>query len=255
VPAGRRRGEEVREIGVQPAAHRGQPRRARPQRRLEAVDGHGDDLVPLAQPGGSRRHQVPELPAQRRHHHLRPGQRHPAVGGQAVVRDAMVPLARVRVAHPQRRHRTAAQRRHGVDRLARRHAGEPPAGPGAEVARPLRDHRDVGAEHVPGREQPGVHGHRLQVPAERLSGGHGRRQPSRFPERRAGTREPARQGSAVLHDVDHPGRVRGGGADHAGSFGGREDPGQHGRESRVQVGHHDGHPADVVRVAQHLVVR
>jgi hypothetical protein len=35
---------------------------------------------------------------------------------------------------------------------------------------------------------------------------------------------------------------------------GRKDPRQHRRESRVQVGHHDGHPADVVRVTQHVVV-
>ena len=35
----------------------------------------------------------------------------------------------------------------------------------------------------------------------------------------------------------------------AGPFGQTEDAGQHGRESGVQVGHHDGHPAEVIRVA------
>ncbi len=258
MPAGCRCGEEVCEVLVQGAAHRGQPCRAGPQRRLQAVDRHGDDLVPPAQPGGLRRHpvaEIPELRAKRRDHHVRPGQRDPAVGGQAVVGHAAVPLTRVRVAHPQRRHRAPAQGAGRVDRLARGHPGEPPAGPGAEVARSLRDHRDVGAEHMPGGQQPGVHGHRLQVPAERLPGGDRRRQPSRFAERRAGAREPGRQGSAVLHDVDHAGQASRGRPVKPGSFGRRKDPGQHGRERRVQVGHHDGHPADVVRVTQHVVVR
>ena len=256
MPAGRRCGQEIGEVLVQPAAHSGQPGRARPQRRLQAVGRHGDELVPAAQRGGLGRHPGAELPGQRGHHHVGPGQRDPAVGGQAVVRDAAVPHPRVRVADPQRRHRAPAQRRGRVDRLARGHPGEAPPGPGAEVAGPLRDHRDVGAEHVPRREQPGVHGHRLQVAAERLPGGHRRRQPARLAEHRAGAREPGRQRPAVLHHVHHAGlrppSGRGGSA--PGPFG-RKDPRQHGRESRVQVGHHDGHPADVVRVAQHVVVR
>ena len=45
MPAGRRRGEEVREILIRPPAHRRQRGRAASQRRLEAVDGHGDDRV------------------------------------------------------------------------------------------------------------------------------------------------------------------------------------------------------------------
>ena len=53
--------------------------------------GHGDDLVPPAQRGGLGRHPGAELPGQRGHHHVGPGQRDPAVGGQAVVRDAAVP--------------------------------------------------------------------------------------------------------------------------------------------------------------------
>ena len=170
------------------------------------------------------------------------------------MRDAAVPHPRVGVADPQRRHRPSAQRRDRVDRLARRHPGEAPPGPGAEVARPLRDHRDVGAEHVPRGEQPGVHGHRLQIPAERLPGGHRRRQPARLAERGAAAREPGGQRPAVLHHVHHCGRLAGARAVGPGPFG-RPEASQHGREGRVQVGHHDGHPADVVRVAQHVVVR
>jgi hypothetical protein len=71
-----------------------------------------------------------------------------------MVRDAAVPHPRVRVADPQRRHRAPAQRRGRVDRVARGHPGETPPRPGAEVAGPLRDHGDVGAEYVPRREQP-----------------------------------------------------------------------------------------------------
>jgi hypothetical protein len=254
VPAGRRCGQEVREVLGQAAAHRGQPHRSRAQRGLQPLDGHRDDVVASGQPGGGRRDQLPEAPVQFGDHHVGPRQRHPAVGGQAVVRDALVPVARVRVADPERRHRAAAQRGGGVDRLTRRHPGEPPPGPGAEVARSLRHHRDVGAEHVPGGEQPGVHGHRLQVTAERLAGRHRPGQPARLLERRAGPREPGGQRSAVLHYVGHPGRGTVGGEGNAGPFG-RKDPGQDGRESRMQVGHHDRHPADVVRVAQHVVVR
>ena len=94
VPAGRRRGQEVREVGVQAAAHRGQPHRSGPQRRLQAADGHWDDVVPSGQPGGGFRDQLPEIPVQFGDHHVGPGQRDPAVGGQAVVRDAPVTLAR-----------------------------------------------------------------------------------------------------------------------------------------------------------------
>ena len=52
MPAGRRRGQEIGEVLVQAAAHSGQPGRARPQRRLEPVHGHGDQFVPLTQAGG-----------------------------------------------------------------------------------------------------------------------------------------------------------------------------------------------------------
>jgi hypothetical protein len=207
--------------------------------------------VPRAQVGRLRRDPGTERTGQAGHHYLRPGQRDPAVGRQAVMRDAPVALARVGLADPQAGHCPSAERGGGVDRFARRYPGKPPAGPGSEVARALRDDRDIGREHVPGREQPGMHGHRLQVSAERLPGGHGRDQPASVLERRAGAGEPSRQGAAVLHDV-HDTRPA---AVITGPFGPLKEAGQDGRESRVQVGHHDGHPADVVRVAEHVVVR
>ncbi len=255
MPAGRRRREEVGEVLVQSAAHGGQRRRARPQRRLESVDGHGDDLVPPAEPSRLGRDPVAERAVQGGHHHVGAGQGHPAVGGQAVMGDAAMPVARVRVAQPQRGYWPTVQRRHGVNDLARGHAGKAPAGPGAEVAWPLRDHRDVGAEHVPGGEQPSMHGHGLQVPAERLPGGHGGRQPAGLLERCARAGEPGRQRPAVLHDVHHPGRPARPGAVTIGPFGLIKEAGQHGRESGMQVGHHDGHPTDVIRVPQHVMVR
>jgi hypothetical protein len=167
------------------------------------------------------------------------------------MRDAPVALARICLAHPQAGHRTSAQRGDGVDRLAGRHPGKTPAGPGPQVARALRDDRDIGLEHMPGGEQSGMHGYRLQVPAERLPGGYGGGEPARVLERRAGQGEPGRQGTAVLHDVGHPGRM----AVITGPFGLIKDTGQHGRERRVQVGHHYRHPGDVVRVAEDVVVR
>ncbi len=124
-----------------------------------------------------------------------------------MVRDALMPLARVGGRQPQRRDRPAAEHGGRVHRLARGDPGEPPPGAGAGVARPLRHDGHVGAGHVPRREQAGVHGHRLQVTAERLAGGDRRGQPSgrAQPGCRAG--EPRGQRPAVLHDVDHSRRL------------------------------------------------
>jgi hypothetical protein len=254
VPAGGRRRQEVRQVPVQPAAHRGQRCRARPQRRLQAVDRHGDDRMTAAQRGGLRRDPAAEITSKARDDDVGPGQRHPSVGGQAVVRDPAVPLTRIRVTDPQAGHRTPAQCGRRVDRLARRHAGKAPAGPRPQIARALRDDRHVGAQHVPGGEQAGMHGDRLQVAAERLPGRDHRRQPSRVAQRRAGAGEPGGQGSAILHDVANTRGAACCRAVNAWSFGPREEASQHGRESGVQVGHHHGHPAEVIGVAKHVVV-
>ena len=73
-----------------------------------------------------------------------------------MVRDAAVARARVGLADPQRPDRPAAEHGGGVDGLARGDAGEPPPGAGAEVARSLGHHGQLGAEHVPRRQQPAV---------------------------------------------------------------------------------------------------
>ncbi len=170
------------------------------------------------------------------------------------MRDPAVALTRIRVADPQAGHRPPAQCGHRVDRLARRHTGKAPAGSRPQIARALRDDRHVGAEHVPGGEQAGMHGDRLQVAAERLPGRDHRGQPSRVAQRRAGAGEPGGQRPAILHDVASTRGMTCRRGVNACSFGPREQASQHGRESGVQVGHHHGHPAEVISVAKHVVV-
>ena len=97
-----------------------------------------------------------------------------------MVRDAAVPLARVRAEIRSDADRPAAQRRRRVDRLARRHAREAPARAGAEVARPCATTATSAPSTCRAGQQAGVHGHRLEVAAERLPGGHRRRQPARL---------------------------------------------------------------------------
>ena len=88
-----------------------------------------------------------------RDHHVGACQGDPAVGGQAVVGDALVAVARVGERDAQRRDRAAAQGRGGVDGLAGRDAGVAPPGAGAQVAWALGHDRDVRADGVPGGEQ------------------------------------------------------------------------------------------------------
>ncbi len=154
---------------------------------------------------------------------------------------------RISLADPQRGHRAAAEHGGRVDRLAAGHPGKAPPGPGAQVARSLGHHDDVGAEHVPRGQQPGVQRDRLEVTAERLAHGHRPAQPARLAQPGAAAGEPRGQRPAVEHHV------------HRGRRGRRPARGaqrrQHGRQRRMQVGDHHRHPAEVVRVAQHLVVR
>ena len=79
--------------------------------------------------------------------------------------------ARVGVGDAQGTDRFTAEHGDGVARLARGHPGEAPRRPGAQVARALRDHRQIRPQHVPGRQQPGVQGDGLQVTAPGLPDG------------------------------------------------------------------------------------
>ena len=164
-----------------------------------------------------------------------------------MVGHAAVAFPRISLTDPQRGDRAAAEHGGRVDRLAARHAGKPPPGPGAQVPRSLRHHGDVGAEHVPRGQQAGVQRDRLQVTAERLAHGHGPAQPARFAQPGATAGEPGGQRATVEHHVGHGRQGTGRPAS--------AQPRQHGRQRRVQVGDHHRHPAEVVRVAQHLVMR
>ena len=161
----------------------------------------------------------------------------------------LVALSRVGERQPQGSDRAAVQRGGRVDRLARRHPGEAPPGPGAEIARTLGDDRDVGPDYVPGRQQAGVHGDRLEVTAERLAGGDRRRQPPRLPEPGDGPGEPRRERAAVGHDIGDPG----GGATvrSIGALDSRQDRGQ----GRVKIGHDDRHVIDRIGRPEQFMVR
>ena len=174
VPARGRSGQEVRVVLVQAAAHRRQLRRRCPQRGVEAgrVDRDDAGAGPQRLEVGRRRRR-PGRPAGRS---ARPGR--PAASAtrpNAVSEWCDTPRCRSRgigVREPQRADRPAAEHRHRVHDLAGGHAGESPRRAGAEVARALGDDRDIGRQHVPGRQQPGVHGDRLEIAAERLPGAH-----------------------------------------------------------------------------------
>jgi hypothetical protein len=160
-----------------------------------------------------------------------------------------VAVSRVGERQPQGRDRAAVKRGGRVDRLARRHAGEAPPRPGAEVAWALRDDRDVGPDHVPGGQQAGVHGDRLQVTAEGLAGGDRRRQPPRLPQAGDGAGEPRRERAAVGHDI---GDLRGAGTVRSiGALDSRQDRGQ----GRVKIGHDDRHLFNEIRRPEQFMVR
>ena len=129
----------------------------------------------------------------------------------------------------------------GVARLTGGHPGEAPRRPGAQVARALRDDRQVRAEHVPGRQQAGVHGHRLEVAPEGLP--HGDHAGQRLVQRVDRAGEAGGQRPAVGHDV---------GDLEVGVGGQRTD--QHRRQRRVQVGHDHRHAVQRVGLGERRVV-
>jgi FKBP-type peptidyl-prolyl cis-trans isomerase len=102
----------------------------------------------------------------------------------------------------------------------------------------------VGREHLPGGEQAGVHGHRLQVAAERLTHADRANQPARLAQARKSARVPGGQCASVGKHIRHAG-VRSQGA----------YSGEHRRQRRVQVSGDHGHRVQAVCVAQQVVVR
>ncbi len=122
-----------------------------------------------------------------------------------MVGDALVAFPLIPGADPQRPDGPPRQDRRGVDRLTGRDAREAPAGSGPEVAGALSEDHHLGVQDEAGRQQPGVHGDRLQVAAERLRGGHRGGQRARGGQRRDRHGEPGGQRTPVRHHVHHPG--------------------------------------------------
>ena len=91
---------------------------------------------------------------------------------------------------------------------------------------------------------PGVHGDRLQIAAERLSGADRAAPASPASRSPAAVRE-NQAGSAPPSSITYA----------AGDGAAGPQPGQHRGQRRVQVRDHHRYPAEVVRGAQHLVVR
>ena len=103
-------------------------------------------------------------------------------------------------------------------------------------------------QNVPGRQERVVDADRLDVTAPGLSSRHGPGQPAGLAQggHEAGVGQG--QGTAVGHDVDDARLSR--------TVGGAQ-PGEYGRQARVQVGHHYRHPLQVEvadRLGQQAVV-
>src|ERR1700761_1645160 len=88
-PSGGRGGQEVLVVLSQGAAHRRQGDRAGAERLVQAVDRDGDQVVAGGQRGGVGGDPGGLLFGELGEHDVRRGQRDPAVGGQAVVGDAL----------------------------------------------------------------------------------------------------------------------------------------------------------------------
>ncbi len=130
-------GQEVRRVIVECPAHRGQPNWTAGEDLTQAVHADPDQMVPGTERLGGRDDLGAERAWQVRDHHIRPGQRDPAISRQAVVRNATVPVPLVGFANPKCGDRPAAEYSGGIDGLAGGDAREPPPCPRAEVARSL----------------------------------------------------------------------------------------------------------------------
>ena len=148
VPAGRRRGQEVGALLGQPAAHRPQRDRGEPAAPSSSpsVSTHTTGLR-SGWPARSSSTWPPS--SERRARAARPASPRPAPPGRTRSASGATPRG---AAAAGRRRRSAARRSprppstvHRVARLAGGDPGEAPRRPGAEVARPLRDDRQVGA--------------------------------------------------------------------------------------------------------------
>src|ERR671910_3780162 len=89
------------------------------------------------------------------------------------MRKPAVACALVRPGDAQCTYRPPAERSSRVHHLASFDSGKPPARSGTEIAWPLGDDSDVGAQRQPGRQQSRMHADRLEVATEGLPDGDG----------------------------------------------------------------------------------
>ncbi|MDX6287244.1 MAG: hypothetical protein QOG53_2729 [Frankiales bacterium] len=117
---------------------------------------------------------------------VRGGKSDASVGREAVMGHPVMTLARIHGADPESSNGTTAEHGSRVDRVASGGPGEAPPSTGAEVPRSLDHHRDISLQGVHGGEQAGVHGHRLEITAVRLTDGHRADDPARQAQARDG---------------------------------------------------------------------
>ena len=115
--------------------------------------------------------QLTDCAGQPRDDQRRAPQHHPPVCRSAVVRDAVVPPAGVGRRHPQGPKAAPTKRVHGVQGLAGSESGESEGRPGADIAGPLGDDRQIGAEDIFGGDQGRMQGDRLVATAIGLADG------------------------------------------------------------------------------------
>ena len=135
----------------------------------------------------------------------RPEHRHPSVGRQGVVRDAVVALPRSASEIRRARHRAAVPDRRGVDRLTTATPQKPQRVPVPRLPGPCTT-TATSASRLPGRQQPVVDRHRLEVATERLADGTDAGEPTGPRSALDGPRERERKRTAVGGDV-RDGRV------------------------------------------------
>src|SRR4029450_4767181 len=117
---------EIGPVVVQTTPHCRQPDRALTQRRVEPGGANPHDVMAGPQWFGRIPYEVAERRGKLGQGDVVPAQCDPSVRREAVMGDASMARARVRLRDPQRSHRTTVEYPYGVHRLAAGNAGEAP---------------------------------------------------------------------------------------------------------------------------------